>query len=176
MDGIFDAKVDDAPVIRRHEEEEAQVEALVKKRKAFSASGIYTNIGTMCVTSEAVLKAGRQQLELVAKENEAKVTKRRVADNKKLAFALEAKKKHQNGEKIKLTELKGALWYCLKETGSFELMSTFNTRDKVQTRLNSFEKEWWSYIPAEPVTEGGNLDKNTTINNECDERFSPFVM
>ena len=68
VDGIFDAEVDNAPVIRRHEEEEAQIEALVKKKKAFSAFGIYTNIGTLCVTSEAVLKAGRKQLEMRIKE------------------------------------------------------------------------------------------------------------
>ena len=114
----------------------------------------------MCVTSEAILKAGRKQLEMIARENKRKEEKRRIVDRKKIAFAKEARKKHLNGEKIKITELKGALWYCSKKTGSFELMSTFNTRDKVETRLIQFEKEWWSYIP---VTEGGNLDENPTI-------------
>ena len=66
VDGIFDAHIKIAPVIRREEEEAKQVEALVNRKKAFSASGIYQNIGTMCVTSTAVLQAQRKQLESYA--------------------------------------------------------------------------------------------------------------
>ena len=35
VDDIFEAEVDTASVIRRHEKEEAQIEALVKKGKHF---------------------------------------------------------------------------------------------------------------------------------------------
>ena len=57
VEGVFDAKIDAATVIWRRPEEEDWIDELVAKRKAFSASGIYTSIGTMCVISEAVLKA-----------------------------------------------------------------------------------------------------------------------
>ena len=68
VNGIFDAEIDSAPMIQRSHEEKEQIRALVSKKKASTASGIYTNIGTMCVTSGAVLKAQRSQMENYARE------------------------------------------------------------------------------------------------------------
>ena len=76
VNGIFDAEIDSAPMIQRSHEEKEQIRALVSKKKAFLASGIYTNIGTMCVTSGAVLKAQRSQMENYARELSEKTRKK----------------------------------------------------------------------------------------------------
>ena len=147
VDGIFEAEIDSAPVIQRSQEEKEQIHALVSKKKAFSASGIYTNIGTMCVTSGAVLKAQRSQMEKYARELSEKARKRRIADRKKLGHALDAKKKQLKGERLRIQEMKGALNYCLKASESNEVMSSFKTKQQVEERLSQFEQPWWSYIP-----------------------------
>ena len=118
VEGVFDAKIDAAPIIRRRAEEEDQIDELVAKKKAFSASCIYTSIRTMYVISEAILKAQRRQMELYARELEDKDHKRRLAERKRLEYTNRAKTKHSNYEKLKLTELKGALNYCLKAAES----------------------------------------------------------
>ena len=59
VEGIFDAEVPTATKLRRKETEEEQVKALVERRGGFSASAIFTNVGTMCVTSGAIIKAQR---------------------------------------------------------------------------------------------------------------------
>ena len=89
VEGVFDAKIDTALVIRRRAKEEDQNDELVAQKKGFSDSDIYTNIGTMCVTSEAVLKAQRRQMELYARELEDKDRKRRLAERKNLAMQTE---------------------------------------------------------------------------------------
>ena len=138
-EGIFDAEIDCAPVIQRSTEEKEQIQALVWKKKAFSASGIYNNIGTMCVTSGAVLKAQRSQMEIYARELAEKDRKRRIAERKKLGHALEAKKKQLRGEKLRIQDMKVALNYCLN--------SAFKTRQQVEERLSRSEEPWWTYIP-----------------------------
>ena len=62
-EGIFDADIPTATNIIRNETEDKHVKALIKSKGVFSASSIYTNVGTMCITSGAVLKAQRYQLE-----------------------------------------------------------------------------------------------------------------
>ena len=62
VEGIFDAEIATATKLRRKETEEEQINALIDRKGGFSASSIFTNIGTMCVTSSAVLKAQRTQL------------------------------------------------------------------------------------------------------------------
>ena len=147
VDGIFDAEIEVTPVIRREEEEEKQVDALVSKKKAFSASGIFQNVGTMCVTSKAVLLAQRKQLEMIVREQEAKEAKGRIRERKRKSDALDAKRKHIQGQKLKLTELKGALYFCFREIGSQELISQFKTRKEVEERMKKLPRPWWEIVP-----------------------------
>ena len=59
----FDAEVPTATRSQRKETEEEQVKALLERKGGFSASAIFTNAGTMCVTSGAIIKAKIIQLE-----------------------------------------------------------------------------------------------------------------
>ena len=54
VDGIFDASITTATTIKRKEREDIQAKELLKKKGAFSASSIFTNIGTMCVSSTSI--------------------------------------------------------------------------------------------------------------------------
>ena len=49
IEGIFDAEIPTATKLRRNDTEEDQVKALVTQKGGFSASEIYTNIGTICI-------------------------------------------------------------------------------------------------------------------------------
>ena len=77
-------------------------------------------------------------MELYATELEDKDCKRRLAERKKLEHANRAKTKHNNSEKLKLTELKGALNYCLKTIESEQLISAFKTKKDVEDHLLQF--------------------------------------
>jgi len=72
VEGIFDAEIPTATNLRRKETEDKQVNELIERNGGFSASAIYTNIGTVCINSGAVLKAQRYQLEKKATEEQAK--------------------------------------------------------------------------------------------------------
>ena len=101
----------------------------------------------MCITSKAVLLAQRKQLEMVVREQEAKEAKGRIRERKRKSDALDAKRKHNQGEKLKLAELKGALYFCLKETGSQDLISQFKTRKEVEERIKTLPRPWWEIVP-----------------------------
>ena len=111
-------------------------------------------------------------MELYARELEDKDRKRRLAERKKLEHANRAKTKHNNSEKLKLTELKGALNNCLKATESEQLISAFKTKKDVEDRLLQFPQPWWTYIPdirdevkpANPVEESEQPDENEQHN------------
>merc|ERR1712224_92262 len=139
------------------------------QKKAFSASCIYTNIGTMCVTSGAVLKAQRSQMEIYARELSGKARKKRIAERKKLGHALDAKKKQLKGEKLKIQEMKGALNYCLRANKSEELISSFKTKHQVEERLSQFEEPWWSYIPdsvpKEQLNPGADTSSSSSVQS-----------
>ena len=62
VEGIFDAEITTASKLQSKEAEDEQVKALVDRKEGFLESSIYTNIGTMRVTSSTVLKAQRRQL------------------------------------------------------------------------------------------------------------------
>ena len=82
VEGIFDAEIPTATTLRRKETDDEQVKALVDRKGGFSASAIYTNIGTMCVTSSAVLKVQRMQLKQQQRAKEDKAKKKNVTQNK----------------------------------------------------------------------------------------------
>ena len=107
-------------------------------------------------------------MELYARELEDKDRKRRLAERKKLEHANRAKTKHNNSEKLKLTELKGALNNCLKATESEQLISAFKIKKDVEDRLLQFPHPWWTYTPdvpdevqpVNPVEESEQPDQN----------------
>ena len=88
---IFDTEIPTATNIRRKETEDKHVKALIERKGGFSASSIYTNIGTMCITSGAVLKAQMYQLEKKATEERAKKQKNNETQNKRLLDAKSVK-------------------------------------------------------------------------------------
>ena len=57
--GGGDTKISRATKIQRKETEQDQVKALVTRKGVFSTLSVYTNVGTMCITSNVVLKAQR---------------------------------------------------------------------------------------------------------------------
>ena len=63
VEGVFDALVTTATCLHCKDTGEEQVQAHVSRRAGFYASAIYTNIGTMCITAGAVLKAQSIQLQ-----------------------------------------------------------------------------------------------------------------
>ena len=120
VEGIFDARIPTAQVARRSTEEEHQVKALVDRKSAFSASSIFTNVGTMCITAGAVLKAQRIQLQKEQDVKDAKELKKQNAEDQKLCLAQHANEKRIKGEKLKVTELKHVLNYVLPRSGTKE--------------------------------------------------------
>ena len=86
-EGIFDADIPTAPNIRSKETEDEHFKALIERKVVFSASSVYMNVGTMCITLGAVLKAQRYQLENRATEERAKKQKKNDTQNKCLLDA-----------------------------------------------------------------------------------------
>ena len=74
------------------------MKALVEIKGGFSASAIFTNVGTMCVTSGAIIKAQRIQLEKKAKEDTDKIHKKAATSDKRLLEAQAVKEKNFIGE------------------------------------------------------------------------------
>ena len=65
------------------------------RKEGFLVSAIYTNIGTMCVTSSAVLKAQRMQLEHQKKLQEVKANKKNATHNRRLLDSQVVRAKHE---------------------------------------------------------------------------------
>ena len=82
VEGIFDAEIPTVNYPRRKETEEKHVKELIERKERFLPSSIYTNVGTMCITSGAVLKAQRYHLEKKATEERAKKQKKNETQNK----------------------------------------------------------------------------------------------
>lgn len=58
---LFYVKIAIATRFERNEREEEQTAVLLKWKGVFSVSGIYRNIGSMCVSFPSVIKAQRQK-------------------------------------------------------------------------------------------------------------------
>ena len=113
VEGIFDAEVPTATKLRRKETEEEQANALVERKGGFSASAIFTNIGTMCVTSGAIIKAQRIQLEKKALEDMKKTQKKSATTDKRLQTAQIVKEKNTRGEVLSAKDLKSVIMFVL---------------------------------------------------------------
>ena len=96
MDGIFDAEIATATNLKRKDTEDDQVKALVARKEELSASAIFTSIGTMCVTSSAILKAQMIQLDSEARKKEATLNKKKTIKSERLQVACET-----NGRRMK---------------------------------------------------------------------------
>jgi len=123
VDGIFDAEIATATNLKRKDNEDDQVKALVVRKGAFLASAIFTNIGTMCITSSAILKAQRIQLEAEARKKEAAQKKKNTTKNKRLEAARVANKKIMKGEALRASDLKNIIMFVLPLSGATEAPS-----------------------------------------------------
>ena len=76
------------------------MKALLDKKGGFSASEIFTNVRTMCVTPGAIIKAQIIQLEKKSKEDMDKIqNKKGATSDKRLLEAQAVKEKNSIGEK-----------------------------------------------------------------------------
>ena len=174
VDGIFDAEIATATNLKRKDTEDDQVQALVARKGAFSASAIFTNIGTMCVTSSAILKAQRIQLEAEAKKREDVLKKKDSTKNKRLEAARVANEKRIKGEALRASDLKNVIMFVLPLTGATEAPSQYQTRPMIEERLNRLEKSWWEYIPDVIAMEINDHEDNIEVDAlavEVDEEY-----
>ena len=131
VDGIFDVQITTATSIKRKQREEEQVRALIKRKGAFSASSIYTNLGSMCVSSPSVTKAQRIQIEQEAEKRRKALQKKQTGKNRKLAGAINAVMKHTNNEKILNTDWKALVMYILPLSGSKDSPLSYTTTSTI---------------------------------------------
>ena len=100
--------------LRSKDTEDEQVKELKDRKGRFSASSMYTNVGTMCINSGAVLKAQMYQLENNATEEKAKNQKNNETQNKNLLDVKTVKEIYKKVEKISGGQMKS---YHLCSTG-----------------------------------------------------------
>ena len=145
-EGIFDVQLSTATSLKRKEREEDQSRTLLKKKGAFSASAIYTNLGTMCVSSPSITKVQRMQLEQEQALKEAALQKKQIGNDKKLAGAIKAVLKHKNGEKMLQVDWKVLVSYILPLIGSTDKPSSYKTTAALQERLSRLPEHWSTYV------------------------------
>ena len=153
VEGIFDSEIPTATTLRRKEIQDEQVKALVDSKGRFSASAICTNIGTMCVTSSAVLKAQKTQLEQRQKAKEDRAKKKNARQNKILVDAHVLRGKNERGDRLTGADLKTIVMYVLPLTKSTDAPSRYSTKDQCVRRLEELPNPWWTYV--EEIAAGG---------------------
>ena len=144
--GIFDAMILTVTTLRRKDTEDGKVKALVDRKGRFSASAIYTNIGTVCVTSSAVFKAQRIQLGHQKKLQEANKNKKKSTQNRKLLDAQVVRVKHERGETLSAVDLKITVMYILLVSKATDASSRYSTRKQCERRPEELPSPWWTYI------------------------------
>ena len=87
------------------------MKALVERKGGFSASTVFPNVGTMCVTSGAIIRAQRIQIETKAKEDTKKLKKKEATKDKRLASAQLISAKSSKGETLTARDLKIVIMY-----------------------------------------------------------------
>lgn len=118
VDGIFDTDIVTHTNLKRKDTEDDQVNTLVALKGAFSASAIFTNIGTMCVTSSAIMKVQMIQLDAEAYKKEATNKKKLNAKNTTLEAAHVANEKKKKGEPLLVSDSKSIIMFMLPISGS----------------------------------------------------------
>ena len=154
VEGIFDADIPTATNLKRKETEYEQVKALIERKGGFSASSIYKNVGTMCITLGAVLKAQRYQLKKKATEERAKKQKKNEAQNRCLLDAQAVKEMYKQGGEISGGQMKQVIMYVLPAAGYTEAPSRYSTRPLINTRLAQLDKYWSMFIPDTQKEQG----------------------
>ena len=91
------------------------MKALLDRKGGFSTSEIFTNVGTMCVTSGAIIKAQIRQLEKKAKVDTDKNQKKVATSDKRLLESQAVKEKNFIGEKLTAKDMKTIIMYVLPE-------------------------------------------------------------
>ena len=129
------------------------MQALVKRKGGFSASPIYKNVGTMCITVSAVLTAQTIQLKQNPKENNENLRKNINARIKKLQAAIKLNTKRLKGEELEVVDLKNVLMYVLPVSESSDKLYMYTKKTSIIKILEALEKPWWEYI-SEHTAEG----------------------
>ena len=165
VEGIFDAEIPTAAKVRRNSTAEDQVKALVAQKEGFSASSIFTNIGTMYITSGAILKAQRIQLENERAAQVEKELKKSTTETKKLQDAQKVNLKRLKGEKLMVSDLKSVIMYVIAAPGSSNKPYQYSTGVLIKARLAELDKDWWEYIPedAQEAVEEDEIGIEATI-------------
>ena len=145
---VFNAEIPEARRLEVAKTHDAQVKALVERKAAFSASGIFQNVGRMVVNAPAVTEASRILLEQ-RKEKKDKAQRKLELDKvQREQGAAGALAKHNSGEKLKVTDWKKIIMFVLPKTGSKEAPSSFNTLQKIKDRLEQLDRPWWEYVQS----------------------------
>ena len=116
------------------------MQALVNKKGGFSASPIYTNLRTMCITDSAVLTTHRIQLEQEAKEKNENLQKNINVWIKNIQAAIKENTKRLKAEELKVADLKNLLIYVLTASESSDKPSIYTNKTEILNRLEALEK------------------------------------
>ena len=127
--------------------------ALVERKGGFSASAIFTNFGTMCVTSGAIIKSQRIQLERKSKGDTDKIYKKAATSDKSQLEAQEVKEKNFIGEKLTAKDPKTIIIYVLPAAKCTDSPSRYTTKEQINIILSELDNHWSEYIPIRTDTE-----------------------
>lgn len=105
------------------------MKALVERKGGSSASAIFTNVRTMCVTASAIIKAQRIQLKKKAKEAADKNQKNAATSDKRLLEAQAVNKKDFTEEKLSVKDLKTIIMYVLPAAKCTDSPSQYTTKE-----------------------------------------------
>ena len=129
------------------------MKALVERKGGFSASAIFTNFGTMCVTSGAIIKSQRIQLERKAKEDTDKIQKKVATSDTRLIEAQAVNEKNFAGEKLSAKDMETIIMYVLPAAKCTDSPSRYTTKEQINIRLSKLDKHWLEYTPIRTDTE-----------------------
>ena len=118
------------------------MKALVERKGGFSSSAIFTNVGTMCVTSGAIIKAQRIKLEKKYKEDTDKIQKKAATSDKRLLEAQAVKEKNFIGEKLTSKDLKTIIMYVFPAAKCTDSPSRYTTKEQINIRISELDKHW----------------------------------
>ena len=119
----------------------------------------------MCITSSAILKAQRIQLECERATQVEKELKKSTAETKRLQDAQKVNLKRLKGEKLMVSDLKSVIMYVIAASGSSDKPYQYSTGVLIKARLAELDKDWWEYIPedAQEAVEEDEIGIEATI-------------
>ena len=105
------------------------------------------------MTSGAIIKAQRIQLDNKAKEDTDKIQKKVATSDKRLIEAQAVNEKNFTGEKLSAKDLKIVIMYVLLAAKCTDSPSRYTTKEQINKRLSELDKHWLEYIPIRTDTE-----------------------